>query len=151
MQGDRVRRPFTGTQHDAAGDQGAETDGAQHRKLGQRPDQGHGQQRPARLDVVDEKAGGDRRQREQEEEAGVDQPELLWRQDEILHDRHAGQADDDLVGKIDQHEEEQQDNDGPCASAASADHWLFPQPKIVERSIPFCIATFNSLHTASDR
>ena len=84
MQGDRRGRPFAGAQHDAASDQGTEADGAHHRELGQCPDQGHDQQRPARLDVVDEKTGGDRRQREQEEEARVDQPELLGREGEIL-------------------------------------------------------------------
>ena len=37
-----------------------------HRKLGQRPDQSHDHQRPARLHSIDDEAGGDRRHGEQQ-------------------------------------------------------------------------------------
>ena len=41
---------------------------------------------------------------------------------ELLHDRLGGEADDDLVGEVDQHEEEEQGGHAPCALEGTVLH-----------------------------
>ncbi len=48
-------------------------------------------------------------------EGGAQEPELLRREVEIAHDRVARETDDDLVGEVDEHVEEQEEGDLPCA------------------------------------
>ena len=76
MQRHRISRPLAGAERDAAGNEGREPDRPEHRELGQCPDEAHDQQRPARLHPIDDKAGHDRREREQQEETRAEQPEL---------------------------------------------------------------------------
>jgi hypothetical protein len=64
----------------------------------------HRQQHPARLHPVDKKAGRDRRNREQQEETGTDQPELARAELQLLHHWDSGDPDHRLVGEIDHHE-----------------------------------------------
>ena len=109
------RRPLAGAENDAADQQRGETDGADHRKLRQRPDDGEHQQHPARRHPVDDEADDDRRNGEQEEERGAEQAERLRLELELGHDRDAGQTDHDLVGEIHQHEQKQQERDLPGA------------------------------------
>ena len=111
----RGGRTFAGTEHDAADQQRGEGDGADHRKLRQRPDHRHGQQHIARCHLVDDEADHDGRDREQEEERGAEQAELRGLELQIGHDRHAGEADDDLVGEVHHHEEKEEKSDGPGA------------------------------------
>jgi hypothetical protein len=113
--GDRRRRAFAGAQDDAAGDQHFQAHRAQHRELHQRPDDRHDQQRVAGLHAVGDEAHHDGRESEQEEERRADQPELLGRKLQLGHDRLGGQPDHDLVGEVDQHEEEEQGGHAPCA------------------------------------
>ena len=107
MQRHRIGRPLAGAERDPASDQRREPDRPEHRKLGQRPDKAHGQQRPARLHPVDDEAGDDRGNCKQQVETRADQSELAWAQLELLHDRDGGDPDHRLVGKVDQHEQEQ--------------------------------------------
>ena len=84
----------------------------QHRELHQRPDQRHHEQGVLGLHPVGDEAddhGGDR---EQEEERRAQQPELLGGEAEALH---ADQPDHDLVGEVDEHEEEEEERDPPRA------------------------------------
>jgi len=81
--------------------------------LRQRPDQRQSQQDPARGDAVDDEADNDGRDRKQEEERGAEQSELFRLELQLAHDRHAGEADHDLVREIHQHEEKQQKRDSP--------------------------------------
>ena len=69
MQCHRISRSLAGAEGDPAGDQRHEPYRPEHRKLGQCPDEAHGQQRPARLHPIDDEAGNDRRNRKQQEEA----------------------------------------------------------------------------------
>ncbi len=113
MQGHRIGRSLAGAESNPAGDHRGEPDRPEHRKLGQRPDEAHDQQRPACLHSIDDEAGNDRRNRKQQEETRADQSELAWAELQLLHDRHGGDPDHRLVGKVDQHEQEQQRDDQP--------------------------------------
>ena len=104
MQRHRAGRPFAGAERDAASHQGPEPDRAHHRKLGQRPDQAHREQYPARLNAINEKAGRDRRERKQQVEARADQAELARAELQFLHDRDGSDPDHRLVGEIDHRE-----------------------------------------------
>ena len=115
MRRHRERRPLAGAEDDAADQERGEADGADHRKLRQRPDHRQRQQHPARRDAVDDEADDDGRDRKQEEERGAEQAELLRLELQLGHDRHAGEADHDLVGEIHQHEQEQEEGDFPGA------------------------------------
>ena len=115
MRRHRERRPLAGAEDDAADHQRGETDGADHRELGHRPDHRHRQQNPAGLDPVDDEADRDGRGREQEEKRGTQESELFRAEFQLVHDRRAGEADHDLVGEIDQHEQEQEKRDFPGA------------------------------------
>ncbi|MGY4413061.1 hypothetical protein ACVWW4_004797 [Bradyrhizobium sp. LB7.1] len=88
-------------------------DGADHRKLRQRPDHRQREQHPACRHLVDDEADYDGGNREQEEERGAEQTKLLRLEIQVCHDRHAGEADDDLVGEVYQHEQKQQKGDRP--------------------------------------
>jgi hypothetical protein len=57
----RKRRTLAGAENHAADQQRGESDGADHRKLRQRPDQGQGKQDPARGDPIDDKPDHDGR------------------------------------------------------------------------------------------
>ena len=63
--------------------------------------------------AVGDEADQHRGDGEQEEERRADQPELLGRQLQLGHDRLGGEADHDLVGEVDQHEEEDQGGHAP--------------------------------------
>ena len=115
MQGNRRRRPFTGTENHAADQQRREADGADHRKLRNRPDRRQHQQNPARLDTVGDEADHDGRDRIEEEERGAEQPELLGVELQVGHDRSAGKTDHDLVREIHEHEQKQHKRDLPGA------------------------------------
>ena len=56
MRRHRECRSLAGAEDDAADHQRGETDGADHRELGQRPDHRHRQQHPAGIDAVDDEA-----------------------------------------------------------------------------------------------
>jgi len=99
----RERRAFTGTEQDAAGEQGRQPDRAGHRKLHERPGECQRQNHQARGDAVGDKADQNGGEAEQEKEARSDELELLRRKREVLHDRHGGEAKDRLVREIDQH------------------------------------------------
>jgi hypothetical protein len=109
----RCRRAFAGAEHDAADQERGERDGADHRKLRQRPDHRERQQHPARRHLVDDEADHDGRDREQEEERRAEQTELLGLELQLGHDRNAGETDDDLVGEVHQHEKKQEKCNGP--------------------------------------
>ena len=96
----RIGGSFARTQYDATGEQRRQAYRADHWKLGQGPDHGHRQQHPPRLNMVDDETGRDRREREQEEEAGVHQTELLGREIQLLHDRHTGKPMIALSAKL---------------------------------------------------
>src|SRR4029077_1091823 len=100
-------------------------------KLRQRPDDAHRQQHPAGLHPVDQKAGRDRRDREQQEETGTDQSELARTELQLLHNRNSGDPDNRLVGEIDQHENEEQHHHDPSAVAVVSTHWTSPPPPAV--------------------
>ena len=108
-----IGRPLAGTERDARGDDRRKADGPEHRELGQGPDEPHDQQRPARLDPVDDKAGDDSRDRKQQEKARAEQAELARARCSSSHDRHRGDADHRLVGEVDHHEQEQERDDQP--------------------------------------
>ena len=128
MRRHRERRPLAGAEDDAADHQRGETDGADHRKLRHRPDHRHREQHPAGVDAVDDEADDDGRDRKQEEERGAEQAELLRRELQFVHDRRAGEADHDLVGKVHQHEQEQQKRDFPGALGRRLrGHGCFPR------------------------
>ncbi|MGY4600114.1 hypothetical protein ACVWXL_007860 [Bradyrhizobium sp. GM22.5] len=111
----RGRRAFAGAEHDAADQECGERDGADHRKLRQRPDHRERQQHPAGRYLVDDEAHHDRRDREQEEERRAEQTELLGLELQLGHDRNARETDDDLVGEVHQHEKKQEKCNGPGA------------------------------------
>ncbi len=113
--GDRRGRALARAQDDAAGDQHFQADRAQHGELHQRPYDRHHQERVARLHAVGDEAHDHRREGEQEEERRADQAELLGLQMEVGHDRLRGQPDHDLVGEVDQHEQEDQRGHAPRA------------------------------------
>ena len=113
VDGDRKRRAFAGAEDDAADHQRHETAGSDNGKLCQGPDQRQRQQHPARRDAIDDEADDDGRDREQEEERRAEQAELFGVELEVGHDRNGGEADDDLVGEVDHHEQEQQERDAP--------------------------------------
>ena len=115
MRRDRERRPLAGAEDDAADQERGEADGADHRKLRQRPDHRQRQQHPAGVDAIDDEADDDGRDRKQEEERGAEQAELLRLELQFGHDRHAGKTDHDLVGEVHQHEQEQEKRDLPGA------------------------------------
>src|SRR5204862_78573 len=56
-----------------------------------------------------------RRNREQEEERRTEKAELLRGELQLVHDRHAGEADHDLIGEIHHHVEKEQERDAPRA------------------------------------
>ena len=64
-------------------------------------------------DAADDEADDDGRDREQEEERRPEQAELFGVEFQVGHDRDGGEADDDLVGEVDHHEQEQQERDAP--------------------------------------
>ena len=112
--GDRARRPVGQAKDDAAGDQHPQAGRDQHRQLHQRPDEGHDQQRMAGLETVGDEAHHHGRDRRQEEERRAHQlPEIARREFQLFHDRLGGQPDHDLVGEVDQHEEEDQGGHAP--------------------------------------
>ena len=111
----RKRRALAGAEDHAADQQRGESDGADHRKLRQRPDQRQGKQNPARVDPIDDKPDNNGRGRKQEEERRPEQAELFRLEFQLGHDRHAGKADHDLVREIHQHEEKQEKRDFPGA------------------------------------
>ena len=115
MRRHRERRPLAGAEDDAADQKRGETDRAHHRKLRHRPDHRHRQQHPAGVDAIDDEADDDGRDRKQEEERRTEQAELLRRELQFVHDRRAGEADHDLVGKVHQHEQEEEKCDLPGA------------------------------------
>ena len=117
---DGVRRhrecgTLASAENDATDHQRGEADFADHRELDQRPDEREANQKPARLDPVGHEADDDRRNRKQKEEGGAEQTELAGMQLQLLHDRHAGETDHDLVGEIHDHVEEQERGDLPRA------------------------------------
>ena len=115
MHGDRTGRAFTGAEQDAADQQRLERRAHHDRELHERPDDRHAEQHVARLDAVGEEAAQYAGNGEQEEERGTQQAKLIRRELQLFHDRLGGQADDDLVGEVDQHEEEDEGGDAPGA------------------------------------
>ncbi len=115
MDGDRTGRAFTGPEQDATDQQRLERRAHHDRELHQRPDDRHAEQHVARLYAIGEEATDHAGNGEQEEERGAQQAELIRRELQLLHDRLGGQADDDLVGEVDQHEEEDEGGDAPGA------------------------------------
>ena len=81
----------------------------------------------ARLYPVGEEAAGDAGDGEQEEERGSQEAELLGCEVEFRHDRLGGQADHDLVGEVDQHEQEDEGGHapGPLEGAVVLRHAAF--------------------------
>jgi hypothetical protein len=86
--------------------------------------------RAQRLDPVDDEAGDDRGDREQQEKARAEQAELARAETELVHDRHRGDADHRLVGEVDHHEQKQEGDHQP--GLARPDR----QPRRVERRSP---------------
>jgi len=81
--------------------------------LHDRPDDRHHQQRVLGLDAVGDEADDDCRDREEQEERRADIAELLRCQAEIPGEGNGRQSHDDLVGEVDQHEEEEQGGHAP--------------------------------------
>src|SRR5438270_9312365 len=103
MHGNGKGRTFTRTQNDAADEQGGKTGGPKHRELRQSPDKREAWENPTRRYAIYDEAEDDGGDGVQQEEGGAEQAKLLRRELKLRHDRHTGQADDDLIGEVDDH------------------------------------------------
>lgn len=127
----RVGGPFGETESEPAYEKGGEADHAHEGHHRRDPDEHEGGEVPAEVDLAREGAEDDGAEGEDPEERALEDAELLDGDAEVGADVGAGEAEQRLVGVVDEEEGGEQGHDRPRASrrhflAAPADFHVRP-------------------------